>query len=192
VALLCQGQQHGRLQKPSKYRRFWEADIISSFRQLEVRNFYRLTAIDKSLLHTVKLFALGRCACGARETSETTAAKGREVPISGTLFRFSFCLSSWPAYHSSNMWQWKWIYRQLPKGSEPKKCTKKASNLIAREIMDHFPEYQRKMGKTDRKELEYRFVKFVERYRLNALKVSWAWVSLGKLVRELASLSPTC
>ena len=61
------------------------------------------------------------------------------------------------------MWQWKWIANQLRQ--TPKKCTHSAARMVAREIMDHFPEYQRKMGRMDHNELEYRFIKHVERFQ---------------------------
>jgi hypothetical protein len=66
------------------------------------------------------------------------------------------------------MWQWQWIAHQLRQ--TPKKCTTQSARMVAKEIMDHVPEYQRKMGRVDHKELEYRFIKYVDRIKLQNLQ----------------------
>jgi hypothetical protein len=77
------------------------------------------------------------------------------------------------------MWQWRWIARHLPKAYKQQQqqpiVSKKASKVIAQELVDYLPEYQRKsarnrtvVNKQPINELPeyYKFIKFVEKYRL--------------------------
>jgi hypothetical protein len=81
----------------------------------------------------------------------------------------------------SNMWQWRWIARHLPKAYKQQQqqqqpiVSKKASKVIAQELIDYLPEYHRKStgnrtveSKQQINELPeyYKFIKFVEKYRL--------------------------
>ncbi len=80
------------------------------------------------------------------------------------------------------MWQWKWIAQRLPQAYKLRQqptVTKKASKVIAQELINYLPEYQHKLrkdksvadGTKDVKrsvqELPeyYKFIKFVEKRR---------------------------
>ena len=70
------------------------------------------------------------------------------------------------------MWQWKWIVQHLPsvaRHHQKPLLSKQASRIIAREIIDYFPTYQKNSKNKLREKHDspdsYKFIKFVDRLK---------------------------
>mmetsp|Transcript_18961 Transcript_18961/g.26954 ORF Transcript_18961/g.26954 Transcript_18961/m.26954 type:complete len:98 (+) Transcript_18961:88-381(+) len=70
------------------------------------------------------------------------------------------------------MWQWKWIVQHLPSVARHHRkplLSKQASRIIAREVIDYFPMYQKnaksKLQEKQDSPESYKFIKFVDRLK---------------------------